>query len=518
MRVLVHRPAWHLYLLVAALSLLGSATVGTLIPRHIPRVHDEFSYLLAGQTFANFSLTHPTPTLWRFFESHHVLMEPTMMSKYPPAPGLALAAGFRLGDPIYGVWLECAIFTAALTWMLRGFLPARWALLGGALAVVQFSLVHYWAQTFWGGAIAAAGGALVFGGAQRIWREPRTSAALLLGLGIALLMHSRPFEGLLACMVPAGLVFTRWLGRDGVAHRGTLRHFVLPTGIVVAAAALFLVYYNFRVTGSPSRLPYLEYESRYLGTPAFVWQKPPAQPPAFDNPAFADFYHDFVEKIPEGQSSPLSRLNVRLRILAYGYGGPVLGTLFLLGLCWRPDRRCALAFGAMVVVGLPLVVSYLFMPHYQAPSAAPAALIALCGLRRLFLSLPRRLRQFHLIALVVIVATTLGLASDPTQQHRVDHMKLSTRRQEIADAFVAKGGRHLIFVRLVKPYHLHDTWVFNYAPIAAQPVIWAWDRGPAENVLLLRAYPNRAAVLMTVHDGEITFTEDPGADTLRAPR
>lgn len=156
----VHRPlngtqkyfrGVQLCVLVALLSLASSALVAALLPERVPRNHDEFAYLLAAQTFAGFRLTNPTPPRFPFFESPHVLLEPSYMAKYPPGHGLALAVGLRLGRPIYGVWLESALFAAAVTWMLRAFFAARWALLGGVVVILQFGLTHYWAQTYWGG-------------------------------------------------------------------------------------------------------------------------------------------------------------------------------------------------------------------------------------------------------------------------------------------------------------------------------------------------------------------------------
>ncbi len=229
-----------------------------LFPIPLPFIHDDFSHLLAADTFAHGRLTNPTPAMWTHFESFHVMMQPTYMSMYFPGEGLILAASkVVLGNPWFGILICSALMCAAICWMLQAWLPPTWALLGGILAVLRLGLFSYWINTYSGGGmITGLGGALILGALPRLMKTARFRYGLVMSIGMVLLGLTRPYEGLLLCL-PVVVALGHWAlnGKNRPSAAVLFRRAAIPVLLIVTAVS-WLGYYDYRVNGKATTLPY----------------------------------------------------------------------------------------------------------------------------------------------------------------------------------------------------------------------------------------------------------------------
>jgi hypothetical protein len=377
---------------VGAATVLARVALLPWLPAPQPKVHDEFSYLLAADTFAHGRLANPPHPLWIFFDTFHVIQHPTYASMYPPAQGMALAIGKLLGHPWIGVLLSVAAMCMAFTWMLQGWTPPEWALLGGILVWTRFGVFSYWMNSYWGGALAATGAALVLGALPRIWDHQRPRDAAVFGLGAGILAVSRPAEGAIF-FVPLGAALLWWALRQNVGGRSAaMRRIVLPIAAILTCAAGFIAYYNWRVTGSPVAFPHF-IEGREITSAIFLWQhdKPPI---SYSNPQFDDFYHNFLPSLYQTEGQWWYKATNFWEFFL----GPALSIPFL-ALPWalrEPRNRLLLFQAAFSAFGLWVIVYY--NTHYAAPLMATVFV--------LMLQCMRALRRLHFFGRPVGVALT----------------------------------------------------------------------------------------------------------------
>ena len=506
----------RLAILVVGLVAIGARlAVLPILPVPHPSVADEFSFLLAANTFAHGRLTNPTPSMWKHFETLHVLMKPTFMSMYPPAQGLFLAAGeAATGLPFAGVLLSAGLMCAAMVWMLQGWFPPTWAFLGGLIAVMRFSVFNYWANSYWGGMVAALGGALLLGALPRIVRLGRTRDALWMGLGLAILANSRPYEGLVFSL-PVAFALFAWLSQQRKTEMAkAMGGIIAPLTLIVLLAAAGTGYYFWRVTGSPFQMPQELSRDHDAVVPYFLWSS--LRPtPVKDQPAILDFHLGAELGFYEEGRTALGLAGiefVRFADLWCFFLGPALTLPLLLSLAiasqgsvwkrcdWR-TRFLAVATGVFLA-GLSIEVFY--FDHYAAPGTCLIIALVIESLRRARAWRPRGLPSGRMIArlvpavclLMLVVragASSMGLPITPTwpplPYNSTDQITEFTRVNRELDR---SPGKHLVLLHYVRSEAASGLWVYNKkGDIHAERNVWAWDMGPQKNRELIRHYPNR---------------------------
>lgn len=500
-------PAWMRALLGNPIPTAGATTLAlcallSWVQPPAPTVHDEFAYLLAADTFASGRFTNPTPPAWEHFESFHTIVTPSYQAKYPPGQGAFLALGIVLaGHPIVGVWLSMSFAAMALAWMLETIAPPGWALLGGLLPILRFgSLGNWnglewamWSNTYWGGGVALLGGALLLGAAIRIPESARLRDGLWLGLALAILANSRPYEGLVASAV----IGMAMLGRG--VRRGPLTRLVKPLAgcaAVLAAAGGVMLSYNHAVTGHSLRMPYSEYYAQYEMTPQLSFLPPKPTPPDYRHEVFRRYAMEFqVSSYEEAKTSgAIQEKDVHL-LLSF-FLGPALLLPLAIGLF--QIRRYWIAVAAATVafsVGAHLFVATShYFPHYLAPAIPALLAVILTGWRRLAQWSPRGfpLGAAMAAALVIVCVGAFGLATAWRSGLAEGwNYSYAMRRAALAEQLSKSPGRHLVVIDYQPGHDIHQEWVYNGASFDDSKILWARSMGPDGDRDLVEAFPDR---------------------------
>jgi hypothetical protein len=478
------------------------------LPVPAASIHDEFSYLLMADTFAHGRLTNPTHPLWIHFDTIHVLQHPTYASIYPVMQGLFLAAGqVVLHNPWLGVWLSVALMCAAFCWALQACVPPLWALGGAALAAVRLGMFSYWMNSYWGGALAAFGGALVLGALPRVIARQRPRDAAILGVGMAVLANSRPYEGFAFC-IPVAIVFLAWvMGADDFCRRlgfrrvkasdlnTRLQHVVVPIAIVLTGAALLTGYYFWRVTGSPTTMPYVVEAQQYGVTPLFRWQA--LRPsPTYSDGRMRYFYSEWA-------AIPVTAVARLIEYWAF-YLGPVLIIPLLVLPHLLRDRRIRFPLIACGFVVVAVAAEWWAQPHYAAPATVAGYAVILQGIRYLR-CMPRNTRWrklWQVVPATVLLMVALrvampyvGLAVKPVViQTWASMLPAFNKRYQLQQRLERIGGKHLVLVRYTghdREPNIHSEWVYNAADIDDSQIVWAREPDQAARGELLNYFPGR---------------------------
>jgi hypothetical protein len=466
--------------LAAAIPLIARAILLPWMPAPQPRVQDEFAHLLVADTFAHGRAVNPVHPMWMHFESMHMLVRPVYAGVFPVASGILMAAGkVVFANPWPGVWLSIAFMCAAMSWMFYQWLPARWALAGSAIVVVRFAVLSYWMNSYFGGALAAAAGALVLGGAGALARRAGNHAgacAALFAVGLAILANTRPYEGALLGVPLLAVIVWRSRRKPSV---------LLPIALILAFTGAAMAVNNARVSGNPFQLPYAYYRANFTAAPHFIFQAPRTEPQYLHR-----VLHDFhmVWEIGCYDDARANRAPHGLASKAVSYWrfflGPFLA-LPLLTIPWQLRRRRVLGLTLLAILfAIGLAVEVWHAPHYAAPALGLAMLLVLESLR--YLRMVAGPWPVRLLIAATLLTPIIGGSPEVTGAPRADIIRRLT----------AAGGNHLVIVRYTREHDVGDEWVYNAADIDRAPIVWAREMDPTSNQELLRYFAGRKVWLL----------------------
>lgn len=498
-------------LTVFVLSFVLSAGISS-YKKPVPRIHDEFSYLLASDTFSQGRLTNPTHPFWKHFESFHIVHHPTYASKYPLGQGVFLAAGQVLtGRPIVGAWLSVALACAAICWMLQAWVPPRWAFAGGLLSALH-PIILLWGQNYWGGAVAVLGGALLFGALRRLMKNPRSSTALILGMGLFILAVSRPFEGFLTAISAAVLLLTWMVKQTEFPKMVLFRSVLLPLGVTSLCILGALAYYNFNVTGNASRFPYQVHEETYSQTPLFLWGTP--RTVSVSNSHLKKFHTEWSFEMYQRQQDSggyLETVSLKASRLIGNLIVFPLGVLLLI-LPWIIKERwgCIAVTIVSLISLIDLFGATFFQPHYLAPVIPLIFFILIQGARQWRVAWwqdgnrgPVFVFGLSLIFVAMSFTRIWLFTSTPDLPA---HYQIALQRSKLIEKLKTMPKKDLVFVKYSDDHDPHFEWVYNHANIDDAEVIWAHILDEEANNKLIEHFADRKVWMINADANQVKLS------------
>jgi hypothetical protein len=500
---LARRTGWSMLLLAAlpvALRLL-------LLPHHpapSPDVYDEFGHLLVADTLRHWRLANPAHPLQQFFETFFVLQQPTYSSIYPIGQGFALAAGRAIfGHPWAGVMVSTAAFCSLCYWMLRAWTAPEWALAGGFLAIFEFGPLNPWMNNYWGGSLAAAAGCLVFGALPRWRARGRLRDALLLAIGLAVNLLTRPYESIFLGV--AVVVYLLPMLKKPGEFRLLLKT-VPAIALVLGAAGFITILQNQRVTGHWTMLPYTLSQYQYGVPAALTFQDDPTPhlPLTPQQQREYELQKSFRGGDHETLQAYLLRLEYRVRFYRFFFLVPLLIALPFFLLAPR-EFRFAWVAATLVLFALGINFFPAFQFHYLAAVTCLFVLVSVVALQQLARFSPEASRiLFFLCVAHFVFWYTLHIFDDrgfsqalrPYETWDGLNHRNPERRIFVNRELAKMPGKLLVFVHYSPQHIFQDEWVYNNADIDGARIVWARDLGAEENEKLRRYYPDRVVLLL----------------------
>jgi hypothetical protein len=325
-----------------------------------------------------------------------------------------------------------------------------------------------------------------------------------MGIGLAILANTRPYEGLVFSLTVAAAMFAWFFGKNRSTPKLLLVRVVVPLLSVLAIAAIATGYYYDRVTGSPFRFAYLVNRDAFAITPYFLFQAPRPEP-AYRHADMRAFYewelkNDFLPT--QSATGLIAKIWDKLVRLWRFYLGPALTIpLVALAALFR-DRRMRWPLLALAVFLIGLFPETWDLPHYFAPMTALLYLVLLQGMRYLRLWKWRGhrtgaalVRSIAVVSCAMIVIRVAAVAVHAPVDGVWPRGNLG--RRQLVSELNALPGQHLVIVRYGDNPEINRAreLVYNAADIDHARIVWARDMG-TDNQELIRYFHDRRVWLV----------------------
>lgn len=508
-----NRPFFLAVLAIALLAAATALTLNSLIFESIPHTEDEVAFLFQAMTLARGHLVAPAPPVPEAFWIPFVIVREGMwFGKYPPGYPVVLALGVLLHAPWLVNPLAFGLAVVLLALLGRTLYDAPTTLLAALLlATSPFALIQ--AGSFLSHVACLAWTLLFMLSFATTLKKPRVRSAVPGALALALLILSRPLTA-----VGVVLPFALWSALRFWRHPDWRSSaLVFANGGIWGSLAL--LQYNRLTTGNPLTFGY------ELWWPFDRVGFGPSVGPGDDGHTLANgilntrVNLEFLERVLFGWPGPLERAVLLLSL-----------SVAVLALALRPftaqrfqnrgsdpfvwDLVLAAQVASLVAVHLAYwTPSHMYGPRYYFEALGSLCLLAARGLQHLWsgwhvlwrlarptTALPTWSRAVAVVLLLALIGWGIGRSGVPWWRSFYGWYDV---RPEPARTVANAGLTHAIVFVPAQAWTDYAPFFIRNSPWLDSPVLYAWDRGAADNERVLAAFPDRAAYRVDLATGTL---------------
>jgi hypothetical protein len=279
----------------------------------------------------------------------------------------------------------------------------------------------------------------------------------------------------------------------------------------LALTAVFIGYYNWRITGQALLFPHVLNEHQQGNSPLFAWQQ---RNPLlhYANEQFDYFFNDWIRtRYAPTWAGWAHRSWEGVTAWWQLFLGGVLSIPCLTFPWLLRDRRMRLLLVQFCLSAAGLLAVVFMAPHYAAPLVATVFALLIQATRHLrrwqLFGRPLGVALSRVIVLAALANTSLFVLQTIHNTHSAhpqayddadadDDTAWARARAQIASQLDATPGLHLAIVRYGPDHIVDNEWVYNVADIDGSKIVWAREIPGQDIQPLLTYFRNRNAWLV----------------------